>query len=253
MWVTTKSIVKEIKRNQEELMTKIETMTFAQNESTEEFQNQIKVLMGRIEGIEAELLEIKTEQSNQSKELLAQLTDVRKLLTTISENLVSSYDNCIISVNDEIDRTSRNNAQAIIDKVSDSAKKIILSAEQRIQQSKERVLCDIGKIMKSEQNISSRVELLYSQNERVEKRLNVASESIKFSIVEMNDKTLEEIEKITKELETFLATEEKRGTVVNDNIETMNVAMQEIMRDLLSLDEGNRLIIARLLLRDLEG
>ena len=40
--------------------------------------------------------------------------------------------------------------------------------------------------------------------------------------------------------------------MVSENIETMNVAMQEIIRNLLALDEGNRLLIAKLLLKDME-
>lgn len=39
---------------------------------------------------------------------------------------------------------------------------------------------------------------------------------------------------------------------VAEKLETMNKLMQEIMGELMSLDEANRLIIARLLLKDLE-
>lgn len=45
---------------------------------------------------------------------------------------------------------------------------------------------------------------------------------------------------------------ENQDKVVSENIETMNVAMQEIIRNLLALDEGNRLLIAKLLLKDME-
>lgn len=253
MWVTTKSIVKEIRHEQEKLMTKIEAITFAQIELKEELQNKIEVLIDRITGIEAELLETKTEDINQQMELLSQLTEIQKQLTSSSENIASSYNNCISSINDEIERNAMNNAQGIINKINTSVERIIQTAEDSIQQSKERLLCDIGKVVESEQSISSRVEVLCSQNESVENNLNTVSKSINHSIVEKSDKISEEIKKIRMEFESFSTAAKKDDMIFTENIETMNAAMQEITRNLLSLDEGNRLIIARLLLKDLEG
>jgi len=40
-------------------------------------------------------------------------------------------------------------------------------------------------------------------------------------------------------------------TVLSDNAEGMNASIQEIVRLLLTLDEGNRLVIAKMLLHDL--
>ena len=64
-------------------------------------------------------------------------------------------------------------------------------------------------------------------------------------ITMLMDTVREEIEQLEKEIAS-------KDAVMSDNIGTMNHAMQEMMRNLLSLDESNRLIIAKLLLKDME-
>ena len=252
MWVTTKSIIKEIKQNQDELMKKMEDITFAQNESKVDIQNKIKSLTERIESAEALLLKIKSEQSDRQNILMSQLADINKLLTGINENIFSSSGDCINSINSEIERISNDRTIVMVDKLNTSVEKIIQSTTQSVDQSKKKVLCDIGQVMEAEQNLLSMVELLCSRHENIEKTINEAGNAIGQSVTEENNKLSIEIEHIRKKLDSISTSSEKRNETVVDNIETMNIAMQEITRNLLSLDEGNRLIIARLLLRDLE-
>lgn len=70
------------------------------------------------------------------------------------------------------------------------------------------------------------------------------------ALKQQNSEIIKLMEGITGKLEQI----EKKihDTSMSENIKTMNTAMQEIMGSLLSLDEGNRLIIAKLLLRDME-
>lgn len=62
----------------------------------------------------------------------------------------------------------------------------------------------------------------------------------------------DELKDIGCAIRDMAALSENQDRAVSENIETISAAMQEIMRGLLSLDEANRLIIAKLLLKDME-
>lgn len=62
----------------------------------------------------------------------------------------------------------------------------------------------------------------------------------------------DELKDIGCAIKDMAALSENQDRAVSENIETISAAMQEIMRGLLSLDEANRLIIAKLLLKDME-
>ncbi len=140
MWITTKSIVKEIKKNQEDLAVKLDLLAAEQKENLVTLQNQFEVISGRLEILE----------------------------------------NC-----------------------------------------KHDLIEEIGSVKEK------------SDTDR------------KKYITMLMDTVREEIEQLEKEIAS-------KDAVMSDNIGTMNHAMQEMMRNLLSLDESNRLIIAKLLLKDME-
>lgn len=106
MWVTTKSIVKEIKRNQEELMVKIEDITLAQNESQLGIQNQINELKEKIGSIEALISEFKTEQEVKFSQLLLAISEIGDFLKSMSDNLVVSYESNTEKIEETINRVS---------------------------------------------------------------------------------------------------------------------------------------------------
>lgn len=62
----------------------------------------------------------------------------------------------------------------------------------------------------------------------------------------------DELKDIGCAIRDMAALSENQDRALSENIETISAAMQEIMRGLLSLDEANRLIIAKLLLKDME-
>ena len=57
--------------------------------------------------------------------------------------------------------------------------------------------------------------------------------------------------KIKNEIVDLSLASEKVNDEIAQNVGLLNSGMQEIIRYLLSLDEGNRLVIAKLLLNDL--
>ncbi|MCI8796543.1 MAG: hypothetical protein HFG89_06780 [Dorea sp.] len=97
--------------------------------------------------------------------------------------------------------------------------------------------------------ISGRLEILENcKHDLIEEIGSVKEKSDtdrKKYITMLMDTVREEIEQLEKEIAS-------KDAVMSDNIGTMNHAMQEMMRNLLSLDESNRLIIAKLLLKDME-
>ncbi len=140
MWITTKSIVKEIKKNQEDLAVKLDLLAAEQKENLVTLQNQFEVISGRLEILE-----------NCRHDLIEEIGSVKEKSDTDREKFITM----------------------------------------------------------------------------------------------LMDTVREEIEQLEKEIAS-------KDAVMSDNIGTMNHAMQEMMRNLLSLDESNRLIIAKLLLKDME-
>ena len=55
------------------------------------------------------------------------------------------------------------------------------------------------------------------------------------------------------ELQGYIDSVQKSEDVVLENVGVMNHTIQEMIRDIMALDEGNRLIIAKMLLQDMEG
>lgn len=140
MWITTKSIVKEIKKNQEDLAVKLDLLAAEQKENLVTLQNQFEVISGRLEILE-----------NCRHDLIEEIGSVKEKSDTDREKFITM----------------------------------------------------------------------------------------------LMDTVREEIEQLEQEIAS-------KDAVMSDNIGTMNHAMQEMMRNLLSLDESNRLIIAKLLLKDME-
>lgn len=249
MWVTTKSIVKEIKRNQEELLVKIEDITLAQKESQLGIHNQISELKERIGSIEALISEVKTEQDVKFSELLLAISEISEFLQSIRNNLLVSYESNTEKIEEVIDRVSNN----VLDSLCSSVEKLIHITESASAQSEEKILADVSQLFDSEKDIASKVSELSIQNGALEQIIHVATDGIEQSVQERRNELLEEIHQIDCAIAEMSLVSEKRNEAFADNVASMNTAMQEIMRNLLSLDEGNRLIIAKLLLKDMEG
>lgn len=253
MWVTTKSIVKEIKRNQEELMVKIEDITLAQNESQLGIQNQINELKEKIGSIEALISEFKTEQEVKFSQLLLAISEIGDFLKSMSDNLVVSYESNTEKIEETINRVSNEKSKEALDSLNSSVKKIISIIESVSAQRKEKMMADVSQILDSEKDIASKVSELSIQSGALEQIIHVAADEIEQRVQEQRNELLEEIHQIDGAIAELSLASEKRNEAFTENATSMNTAMQEIVRNLLSLDEGNRLIIAKFLLKDMEG
>lgn len=253
MWVTTKSIVKAIKRNQEELMLKIEDISLAQNESQLGIQNQISELKEKIGSIEALISEFKTEQEVKFSQLLLAISEIGDFLKSMSDNLVVSYESNTEKIEETINRVSNEKSKEALDSLNSSVKKIISIIEIESAQRKEKMMADVSQILDSEKDLASKVSELSIQSGTFEQIIHVATDEIEQRIQEQRNELLEEIHRIDGAIAELSLASEKRNEAFTENATSMNTAMQEIVRNLLSLDEGNRLIIAKFLLEETEG
>lgn len=253
MWVTTKSIVKEIKKNQEELMVKIEDITLAQNETQFGIQNQISELKERIGSIEALISEFKTEQEVKFSKLLLAISEIGDFLKSMCDNLVVSYESNTKKIEETINQVSNEKSKETLDSLNSSVKKIINIIESASAQREEKMMADVSQILDSEKDIVSKVSELSIQSGALEQIIHVAADEIEQRIQEQRNDLLEEVHRINGAIAEASFASEKRNEAFTENATSMNIAMQEIVRNLLSLDEGNRLIIAKFLLKDMEG
>ena len=79
----------------------------------------------------------------------------------------------------------------------------------------------------------------------------VSNESVR-KTMDSCDAVSEELKNISRVIREVSALTEEQDKTISENIASMSIAMQKILKDLLALDEGNRLIIAKLLLKDME-
>lgn len=210
MWITTKSIVKEIKKNQEDLAEKLEKVAVEQRDNSVALQKQISVLTEKLDCLEKLNME---DRVNKTKAVL----------------------DCI---------------QESIDKVCERLKSAVGQSENNLREGLKQIKdCSASD---GEKNTALLMDGFTAKFAQVEKLLQDMGNEVGHETRNYCDKVYGELEHISCEIQNIASLAESQETVMSENVETMNIAMQEIMRNLLSLDEGNRLVIAKLLLRDME-
>lgn len=219
MWGTTKSIVKEIKKNQESLIKKIEEISAEQRNSLSDLNNQMIGLSERLEHLEKVGLEELNNQilSSAHNETDNILKSVKNLMDDVCENVNSVSEQCESNLREEMEQVKEFS-------VSDREKQIAL--------------------LKTD--ITEKIE-------QIEKNMHDSSTGVVHETKQCSNEILEKMENINYAIKELSSLSENQNTAISGNVETMNLAMQEILRNLSSLDEGNRLIIAKFLLKDMEN
>ena len=256
MWTTNKFIVTEIKKAQEELKENLNNISNTQKEHIVFINDQIAELNDKINLIEAKKQKEEKLEQNNHIEIISSLNELRGLMYNLENNICKYINENVQQINQHTLSSSNNEIRVLSKKLQLATEKICGKAEDitekgesylqdGIQQLKNNSLANTDKI------ICSTIEKMNSEFEHVEKIIqdncNDASE-----IREKNNLTLSaKLQSVTNELHTMALSIESNDALFTENISSMNIAMQGIMKSLLTLDEGNRLVIAKLLLKDL--
>lgn len=257
MWITTRSIVKEIKKNQEDFAVQLEKIALQQRENAETLQKQIAILAERMDCLEKRNSEDRERDNSNYSELVRLIEDINKLLNDLQRNIVTEFESNTQKVNDQIISSSQNETKVILESIQKSLDKFRENLEDSAGQCENHLKEEIQKVkdysmIAGEKNNLLIIDDLTSKFKQVEKIVcGAGNEVIQETTSKCND-IFDELKGIQYTIKDMTVLSENQDRVVSENIETMSIAMQEIMRSLLSLDEVNRLIIAKLLLKDME-
>ena len=196
MWVTTKSIVKDIKRKQEELMLGFNDLTLAQNESRHEIQTQISDLKEKIVSIEAVISELNTKQEVMFSQLLLAISKIEDMLKSISDNLAVSYDSNAKKIEETIKQVSNAKSENVLDSLNSAIKEIVSVIDSVSVQIEEKMMGNIGKMLESEKDISSKVTELSIHSGALERNIYVGVEEMEKRVQEQRNELLEKINRV---------------------------------------------------------
>lgn len=257
MWITTKFIVKEIKKNQEDFAVQLEKIAVEQRQSAEALQKQIAVLVERMDCLEKLNAEDRERNNSNYFELVRLIENINKLLNDLQRNIVTEFESRTQRLNDQIIYSSQNETKVILESIQKSLDKVSENLEDSAGQCENHLKDEIEKVIDysmtaGEKNTSLVMDDLTSKLEQVEKIVRYASDELVRETTNQCNDISDGLKEIRYAIKNMTALSENQDRVVSENIETMSVAMQEMMRGLLSLDEANRLIIAKLLLKDME-
>lgn len=257
MWITTRSIVKEIKKNQEDFAVQLEKIALQQRENAETLQKQIAILVERMDCLEKRNLEDRERNNSNYSELVRLIENINKLLNDLQRNIVTEFESRTQRLNDQIIYSSQNETKVILESIQKSLDKVSENLEDSAGQCENHLKDEIEKVIDysmtaGEKNTSLVMDDLTSKLEQVEKIVRYASDELVRETTNQCNDISDGLKEIRYAIKNMTALSENQDRVVSENIETMSVAMQEMMRGLLSLDEANRLIIAKLLLKDME-
>lgn len=258
MWITTKSIVKEIKKSQDDLAEKLEKIAIEQKDNLAVLQKQISVLTERLDYLEKLKLEDREKHNSDYSELARTVTEIGKLIKALQGELLANLESDTQKVNDLILSSSQNEIKAIlaciqksIDKVCDRLESIAGQSENSLREEIKQIKdCSTAD---EEKSTALLMESITAKFEQVEKLVQNMGNEVGHETKNYCDEISGGLKHISCAIQEMAALSESQDTVMSENIETMSIAMQEIIRNLLSLDEGNRLVIAKFLLRDMEN
>ena len=146
MWITTKSIVEEIKKNQGDFAVQLEKIAVEHCKSTETLQKQIAALVERIDCLEKRNSEDREKNKNNYSELIILIEEINKLLNALQSNLVTEFESGAKMVNDQIISSSQNNTKMFLEFIQKSLNKVSKNLEDSARQCENHLKDEIQKI-----------------------------------------------------------------------------------------------------------
>ena len=247
MWTTVKAVVAaEVNRDRTSLIkmfSDIDRRLSLLEESVTSFQAQCREndieLMKKIDSIQKELQTVGHDNTAGNKkmlmtaqkskaEILETIASVQERESIVAEN-IGEINHALQKITGELsslDDVNRENNLELMKKVDSIQEEVQIVRHDNTDGNK--------KIMKKIDSVQKELQTVAHDNTARNKEIQMTAQKTKTEI-----------------LETIASVQEHEG-FVTENIGEINHALQEMIEELSSLDEANRLIIAKLLLRDLE-
>lgn len=257
MWITTKSIVNEIKKNQESLSEKLDIIVAEQKEYSTTFRNQLESISDRLESLENTYMAESENVGKLHTVLISGLEELKFYIGQIQGKICDAVSEQTQTFSSYVTTSVGKEAEKTIGQINASMDKVCGTVKAQTDNCERALMAEMESVKKKSDSDREKCTsgLMDSINEKIEQLERALSEKSNEIVIETkkndNDVT-EEIHSIRDLIQSVSSAATGRDVGMADNIEAMNLAMQEVMRNLLSLDEGNRLIIAKLLLKDME-
>lgn len=257
MWVTTKSIVKEIKKKQEDLAEKLDIFAMEQKESSSTLKQQIEAISSRLESLEKSSRDESENIRNQFEVLIRGLEELKQLIEEAQGQICNMADGHTQAIISKIAAAGEKETDTLLGQINSSADKVCGIVNSRTDKYEHLLKEEIESVKgKSDtdrkQCITTLLDAINEKIEQLEKEVSDKSNDVVLETRKCSTDIARKIETLGGTIQSVSSVAASKDAVMSDNIETMNHAMQEIMQNLMSLDEGNRLIIAKLLLKDME-
>lgn len=263
MYVSTKSIVTEIREGQEALKKQIEEYDTGYHEILSEIDRKLseanqnilnlqigfsdiyKVLLERIDGIENQLSVLQNRISTSEEMVKA---GCQETVSSIKQDIIQEYTQHGELVKQTLRAEAGKLQEEIKKKCSDVDEQLKTTAD--LIETSTRTISD-SIIEKSQGAVNDICDRSNSNISELSSHIESTIESWRNFASAENRELKEEMEAARDAINVFKEDILNEQKIVGTNVEAMNHGIQEILRNLMTLDEANRLIIAKFLLKDL--
>lgn len=180
------------------------------------------------------------KKCNSHKEVLEiRIGEIKNQIFEFERGEMQEFQKCIQMMNLLENRIESNNK---------SISEIKVNLEKKINDTECKIICKLDEKYNAQTELINSVMLqMASVNEKLQQQHN---EYMNIYLILHN--IIKELEEQKESNFEMLKAINEAENITGDNIATISSSLQEIMSFLLALDEGNRLIIAKMLLQDME-
>ena len=256
MWITRKAILQEISKNHDSLADRLKQHINVQENESASIRDQLNSLEQRLESLEATYQkELDTYRQNH-RELKDSLGDVAETIQNLREILLAKIDTSVRELEENTKTISQQETETVAENLRIAADKIS-ECIVRIGEDKEKVLT--AHILQTGETTAKRLEAIavslrggIAENlANLEALVRASGEEIAQNEKASQAAIFTEVKSAKKEIVEIAKAVDIRDGAVSASFKTMEATLQQILKSLSSLDEGNRLLIAKTLLKDL--
>ena len=256
MWITRKAIFQEIRKNHDILADRLERHISARENEAASVREQLKSLERRIELLESTCQKEVDAHRQSCKEIKDSLWNIAECLRNLQELLPAKIDASIRALEESTIAISKQETKTVAEDLRSAADRLSEHME-RIGEEKAKELA--ANILQTGEATAGRSEAAVTSVHRellgslanLEALVRISGEELARNKQEIRTAIFTEVNSAKTEIVEITNAVENRDGAVAASFKTMEATLQQILRSLSSLDEGNRLLIAKTLLAGL--
>lgn len=256
MW-TTRTLVKEIRHNRDEISRRLTAIEEEQKVNFQSFSKLLILLEQKIDLINQASLSWQKQIEGNYLETLNKLDSLHDFVSHTDKGISAKIDESLQEINKNIVNISESenkNLLSVIKKTEQDLYDNVTFISEKYRSTTHEEITDIIKSMKD--SFGRSFDLVENSSKQLclktEQQMNGLVTEINTLLDSKNEVLSTNIALTKEEILKVIAQHQENEEVSGDNIAAMNTTLEEVVKNLTALDEGNRLIIAKLLLKDME-